>query len=276
MSHIHLNSIYIYMYVYHINHLKWWYCNKSLQNRLPEKALLTRNSFCKCMTPNLIHFVHTNTQTANIWQPPAALLPTFAMIGLSFCQGAVFFATSRDQRSVFVDTFQPDISWRSDGRLETQRFSIQKERKTDERSACAVSCVYARWKDVCISLCGYEHIALHFDCLRGFVVAFLCSGTDKNQAFISIPGPLREPLCPRLNQWIRLPSPFRPPSIHKAIMTSIRPSHWDISWYVVLHATKPWRWRDGKATSNKESPISKKGGKMEMLSPSAHCFDACR
>lgn len=27
--------------------VKWWYCNKSLQSRLPEKALLTRDSFSK-------------------------------------------------------------------------------------------------------------------------------------------------------------------------------------------------------------------------------------
>ena len=70
------------------------------------------------------------------------------------------------------------------------------------------------------------------------------NGKEIKPSFQSLLSPSRpnEPSCLRPF--------FLPVSIDfSGIMTSIRPSHWDISWYAVLHATKPWRWRDGKGDS---------------------------
>lgn len=114
------------------------------------------------MTPNLIHFVHTNTQTANICQPLAALLATFAMMEYLLCQGAVLFATSRDQRSVFVDTFQPDISWCSDGELERKDSVLNK-------NGGALS--------VCSQLClMHDEIIYIYNIMNIYICVFLLVG----------------------------------------------------------------------------------------------------
>lgn len=111
---------------------------------------------------------------------------------------------------------------------------------------------------VCFSWWAWAH---H---LSLWLLALVCYGFSwaaerkRNQAFISISGPWytkKTPLSPsRPNEPSCLRPIFLPVSIDfSGIMTSIRPSHWDISWYAVLHATKPWRWRDGRGTPRGQS-----------------------
>ena len=169
------------------------------------------------MTPNLIHFVHTNTQPANICQPLAALLATFAMMEYLLCQGAVLFATSRDQRSVFVDTFQPDISWCSDGELERKDSVLNKN--GGALSVCSQLClmhdetkkihnIMNMYIYIRVSLGGRGHIALHFDCLHWFVMGFLGQRNEKKSSLHFNPRTLiyKKTLCPRLDPWTKLPS----------------------------------------------------------------------
>ena len=170
------------------------------------------------MTPNLIHFVHTNTQTANICQPLAALLATFAMMEYLLCQGAVFVCNL--QRSMkclrwYIPTRHFLMLWWR----ELERKDSVLNKNGGALSVCSQLCLmHDETKKIHNIMNMYILIYLYIyvflfvgvgtspytsDCLHWFVMGFLGAAERKrNQAFISVRRTLiykKKPFVPGLD-----------------------------------------------------------------------------